>query len=50
MSSSRLTTPVALLAYQSAVLWVIPFIGALPAAAVSAEGMLCRPGGLHALG
>ena len=35
VSSSRLTTPVALLAYQSAVLWVIPFIVALPAAAVS---------------
>src|ERR1700722_7050950 len=34
VSSSRLTTPVALLAYQSAVLWVIPFIGASPAVAV----------------
>src|SRR6266545_959296 len=43
VSSSRLTTPVALLAYQSAVLWVIPFIGAFPAVAVSAR-MPSRPG------
>ena len=38
----------ALLAYQSAVLWVIPFIGAFPAVAVSAR-LLCRHSGDQAL-